>query len=140
MNNGFLYTRNDSYNGTIYWKCEQNDECHGRINGKNGQITKRKDHSHAPDRSVGIVQDARSNMKENIKDTRQCTSGCHRRFSTIVGYPHPNIFDCIGCLEKSSPEQAKLLMGEAPQAVKKASKKKNVRVKRIVQKFDERNP
>ena len=52
--------------------------------------------------------------------------------------PHPNIFDFIGCLreEQSRTESvlAKLLMGEAPQAVKKASKKKDARVKRIVQK------
>ena len=31
-------------------------------------------------------------------------------------------------------------MGEAPQAVKEASKKKGARVIRIVQTFDERNP
>ena len=70
--------------------------------------------------------------------------GWHRRFSTIVGNPHPNIFDVIGCVreEQSRTESvlAKLLMGEAPQAVKKASKKKDARVKRIVQKFYERNP
>ena len=54
--------------------------------------------------------------------------GWHRIFSTIVGNPHPNIFDFTGCLreEQSRTESvlAKLLMGEAPQAIKKASEKK----------------
>ena len=65
MNHGFVYTNNRSWNKTVHWKYEQCDEYHGRMNVKNGQITKRKDHSHAPDKLVAIVQDAMSNMKEN---------------------------------------------------------------------------
>ena len=34
-------------------------------NVQNGQITNRKDHSHAPDRSVAVMQDPTFNMKEN---------------------------------------------------------------------------
>ena len=65
MNYGFVYTKNRSQYETAYYKCEHYDECHGRIVGENGHITKRKDHSHAPDRSVAIVQDAMSHMTEN---------------------------------------------------------------------------
>ena len=68
--------------------------------------------------------------------------GWHRRFSTIVAKHHPNIYDFIGCLraEQARTETviSKLVMGEAPRKIRKIKKEKNMRIKKIVQEFQDK--
>ena len=55
---------------------------------------------------------------------------------------HQNIYDFIGCLraEQARTETviSKLVMGEAPRKIRKIEKEKNVRIKKIVQEFQDR--
>ena len=55
---------------------------------------------------------------------------------------HPNIYDFIGCLraEQARTETviSKLVLGEASRKIRKIEKEKNVRIKKIVQGFQDR--
>ena len=65
---------------TPYWFCEQRlEKCCGRLIVKNGIITKRKDHNHAPDRSSAEVQRSLADMKESTRDVRESTSAVINR-------------------------------------------------------------
>ena len=55
------------------------EKCCGRLIVKNGIITKRKDHNHAPDRSSAEVQRSLADMKESIRDVRESTSAVINR-------------------------------------------------------------
>ena len=74
--------------------------------------------------------------------TTNMLEGWHRRFSTVVAKHHPNIYYFIGCLraEQARTETviSKLVMGEAPRKIRKIKKEKNVRIKKIVQDFQDR--
>lgn len=76
--------------------------------------------------------------------TTNMLEGWHRRFGELVAKYHPYIYDFIGCLrsEQSRTDTVigKLLMGNAPQGMRKAEKDKTARLKNIVGKFEEREP
>ena len=74
--------------------------------------------------------------------TTNLLEGWHRRFSTVVAKHHPNIYEFIGCLRaeqaRSETVISKMVMGEAPRKIRKIEKEKNVRIKKIVQEFQDR--
>ena len=86
-------------------------------------------------------------MKRVLNDEPRTTNvleGWHRRFGTLLARYHPNIYDFIGCLR---PEHArtdnvlsKLLMGNAPEGMRKCERNKTQRLKNVVAKFAERQP
>ena len=75
LHEGFLYQIIRVVGETCYWLCEQRlEKCCGRLIVKNGIITKRKDHNHAPHRSRAEMQRSLADMKESIRDVRESTS------------------------------------------------------------------
>ena len=74
--------------------------------------------------------------------TANMLEGWHRRFSTVVAKHHPNICDFIGCPRAKQARTetviSELVMGEAPRKIRKIEKEKNVRIKKIVQEFQDR--
>ena len=80
LHEGFVCQINRVMGETCYWLCEQRlEKSCGRLIVKNGIITKRRDHNHAPDRLSAEVQRSLADMKESIRDVRESTSAVINR-------------------------------------------------------------
>ena len=90
MHKGYVKRINRSVDQTVYWLCEQNlYHCNDRITMKNGIITKRNSHNHAPDVAIGKAQECVSVMKDDAKDVRESTSAVMNRMGRNLNVLKP---------------------------------------------------
>ena len=91
---------------TCYWLCEQKlEKCCGRLTVQNQIITKRKDHSHAPDRSSAEVQRNLADMKESIRDVRESTSAVINRHMEKLDRQFRPYLPSAGAIRRRLEEQ-----------------------------------
>ena len=76
---GYVYKLYKEKGQTGHWKCENREDCRGRLTLINGIGTKEKSHSYAPDTAADKIQRSLSAMKESVKNSRECTSAIINR-------------------------------------------------------------